>query len=379
MARSIGSIQRYILGLIAVLYSVLSWGQRIEVITDQQSVQYGHITLKNLPQDVISELRSGNFSNKQIGSFFFIRVGSSTYNTLGNYLLTDNDLTFVPRFLPDTKITHSVHFDPVQLSLLIEQEVDMPPLMLSLNFSQIPGKKTSVTQFYPELDTLPTNILRAYLYFNQPMSLQNPYEFIDIRDSNDSLIKEPFVEIPEGLWNKNRTRLTLLFHPGRIKRGVGPNMTHGALFDKNESYIISISNQWKDAFGRSIQPFHKVMFFGPAIRKPIDINNWVVVQPKFQSLTPLVIKVQEKLDHALVQRLLFINIDGITIDGQWEFAHEMIIFTPNEIWSKGHYQLIISPDLEDVCGNTNTSAFDQDGLTNATGQKLVPMVEFTIK
>lgn len=379
MAHSIGSIRKYILALIAVIYSALSWGQRIEVITDQQSVQYGRIILKDLPQNIISELRFGNFSNKQFGSFFFIRVGSSTYNTLGNYQLTDDDLSFMPRFLPDTKITHSVHFDPVQLSLLIEKEIGLQPLMLSLNFPQIQVKITSITQFYPEIDTLPTNILRAYLYFDQSMSLQNPYEFIAIKNSKDSLIKEPFVEIPEGLWNKNRTRLTLLFHPGRIKRGVGPNMTHGALFDKNESYIISISNQWKDAFGRSIQPFHKVMFFGPAIRKPIDIKYWVVVPPKFQSLTPLVIKVPEKLDHALVQRLLFIKINGITINGQWEFAHETIIFTPTQIWSKGHYQLIIGLDLEDVCGNTITSAFDQEGLTNATSQKLVPIVEFTIK
>ena len=59
----------------------------------------------------------------------------------------------------------------------------------------------------------------------------------------------PFVELEQELWNRDQTRLTLLFDPGRIKRGVKPNVDMGPVLLEGHRYTLVIDRDLKDANG----------------------------------------------------------------------------------------------------------------------------------
>ena len=61
--------------------------------------------------------------------------------------------------------------------------------------------------------------------------------------------KYEFVEIQQELWDTNNTRLTVLFDPGRIKRGVLPNEQLGPPIVDGKHYTLLIDRGWQDARG----------------------------------------------------------------------------------------------------------------------------------
>lgn len=67
----------------------------------------------------------------------------------------------------------------------------------------------------------PANVLRFHLQFDRPMTCENALRNLALTDRSGSKIEAPFVDIRDGLWNADQTLLTVLFHPGRIKSGVG--------------------------------------------------------------------------------------------------------------------------------------------------------------
>lgn len=62
----------------------------------------------------------------------------------------------------------------------------------------------------PLTDTVPQNMLRFYLYFSQPMSIDDPYKYLSLLHSDGREVHDAFVEFSQGLWDKDRTRLTVL-------------------------------------------------------------------------------------------------------------------------------------------------------------------------
>ncbi|NIP93248.1 MAG: hypothetical protein GWO24_07240, partial [Akkermansiaceae bacterium] len=86
-----------------------------------------------------------------------------------------------------------------------------------------PGPRTTVTHVAPGADVLPFNLLKFYLHFSAPMTRGRAYQHITLRHHDGQPVADPFLELPEELWNPEMTRLTILLDPGRIKRGLLPN------------------------------------------------------------------------------------------------------------------------------------------------------------
>ena len=61
-----------------------------------------------------------------------------------------------------------------------------------------------------------------------------------------------FVEIEHGLWDPRQTRLTVLLHPGRIKRGVAPGERLGPPLRAGRSYRLVVDASMPDAAGRPL-------------------------------------------------------------------------------------------------------------------------------
>ena len=87
-----------------------------------------------------------------------------------------------------------------------------------------------VLKVYPSANRLPENTLRLYVHFSGVVARGGVYSrFKLVRDDGKAVLR-PFVELDEELWSEDGLRLTLLFDPGRVKRGQTPSgMTEALL------------------------------------------------------------------------------------------------------------------------------------------------------
>lgn len=284
---------------------------------------------------------------------------------VGQHTIEGNQFIFKPRFDPPPGVSYTAVFEVSKAHQLtgrsglqarqatIQKTFDVLPLA-SISGNEIAG-------VYPTADTLPANLLRMYIYFEQPMGLDNPHDHVELTDDSGQVINTPFVEITEGLWNNNRTRLTLFFHPGRVKRGVGPNMTMGTVLQPGKSYQLSFDPDWKDAMGRFIGTTAvKSFFVADAERTMIDSKSWIVRSPKPGTRKALIVDWPKPLDHALAKRMIRVMYRGVEVELNTELLNDekQLQLVPLDIWRLGNYYLVIDPLLEDLAGNTPLHLFD---------------------
>jgi hypothetical protein len=216
---------------------------------------------------------------------------------------------------------------------------------------------------YPSADVLPENLLRFYFYFSTPMKKGEVLKHIQLIDSNGDADTHAFMQFKEELWSPDGKRLTLLFDPGRIKRGVSTNVELGPALLEGDSYQIVISAEWQDVYGQKLSTQQtKTFIVGEAYRNAINIDNWSVNAPKAMSKQALSIQFDRIVDHALVQSVFQIrNDENETIEGNWQISENEVVvnFIPSQKWKRGHYQIWFDSWFEDVAGNNLNSLLDQ--------------------
>ncbi|MBZ0111997.1 MAG: Ig-like domain-containing protein, partial [Thermoanaerobaculia bacterium] len=177
-------------------------------------------------------------------------------------------------------------------------------------------------------------------------------------------LEEPFVDFPEGLWDSARRRLTLLFHPGRIKRGVGPNLQLGPPLIAGHRYRLVVEPLLEDGRGRALATtFELELRVGSAMRQLVQPSDWELMPPRTPT-GPLVVVFPVPMDHAMAHHALSVEqTSGAPIEGQVrvESSGRRWTFEPAQPWSSGEtYYLAINPRFEDAAGNTLLSAFDHE-------------------
>jgi hypothetical protein len=244
---------------------------------------------------------------------------------------------------------------------------------------------TRVAHVYPSTDVLPSNTLKLYIYFSAPMSRGEAWQHIHMLDEKGQPLKYEFVEIQQELWDNTHTRLTVLFDPGRIKRGVLPNEQLGPPIEDGKHYTLLIDHSWQDARGEPLAADARKQFRGgPADRTPPDPKTWRVTSPSAGSSADLVVDFPKPMDFALLQRMLQVSTGGgtvgtvtntganrgvmdtfsgaVTVDKQeteWRF-------TPKQPWKPGEYRILIDTGIEDLSGNHIGQAFDLDKFQTVT-------------
>lgn len=221
---------------------------------------------------------------------------------------------------------------------------------------------TTVSKVAPSLDTLPLNLLKFYLHFSAPMTRGSAYQHIRLLDDQGKRVADPFLELPEELWNPEMTRLTVLLDPGRIKRGLLPNQVVGAVFKKGNNYTLSIDRSWPDATGNLLEgSFTKSFRAGPPDYTQPDPTKWRFQYPSAGTRDPLRITFAKSLDAALATRLLTIRLADARVAGTTSLsAHESVWeFRPAEPWSKAPHLLRIDHRLEDLAGNSIERPFEE--------------------
>ncbi|KZN30608.1 hypothetical protein N480_06510 [Pseudoalteromonas luteoviolacea S2607] len=242
--------------------------------------------------------------------------------------------------------------------------------MLSAQCGDI-RKQVHVSAVYPTADTLPENLLRFYIYFNHAMRTENTHSHIYLTDEYGRRLDGVFLENRFSLWSPDRTRLTLLFDPGRVKTGLVAHNTLGRALEAGKTYNLVIDAGALNLTNCS-QKYTKTFKASQATYSKPTISDWVVNQPLANSKLPLMIDFKSPLDHtSLAFRIRVKNRDGKTLAGSIELAQQekRWVFTPKQPWHpEESYILLIDPILEDIAGNRITGLFDQPDLIESAKQ-----------
>jgi hypothetical protein len=165
--------------------------------------------------------------------------------------------------------------------------------------------------------------------------------------------------MPPELWDRGRRRLTVLLEPGRIKRGLQPNVLAGPPLREGDTVTLVVESGLRDAGGAELVDGARRSYrVGAPIRSRIDPHRWHVRWPESPS-SPLVVRFDRPLDRALALRCLRVmDADGHPVPGlaTLDDAARVWEFTPG--WTVRSIRVDVR--LEDLAGNSVRRVFDRD-------------------
>lgn len=273
---------------------------------------------------------------------------------LGRHAFDGEWLTFTPRFKPASGVALRAEFRPSGQAPVQARFADLP----------VPARapSTRVVSLTPSASVWPENVLKVYVTFSAPMRMGVSWAHIRLLDEAGAAVPAPFVEIDQELWDPQGRRLTVLFDPARIKRGLVDHAAEGLPLVPGRRYTLEVDAAWHDAAGAPMaETFRKSIAVAPAQRDSIDIAAWRVTAPASPT-APLTVDFDRPLDAALALRAISVVRNGAPIAGvaRLEAEETRLIFTPAAPWRPGPYQLAVSPILEDLAGNRPGRPFDID-------------------
>lgn len=291
--------------------------------------------------------------------------GSGKPSVLGEVRLESGALVFAPRFPFVPGLGYRAHF----------RLQGRPELWLTFDVPAPAGEPPRVAGVFPSDEELPANALRLYVHYSQPMEARDAARHVRLIDARGREVALPFVEVEPGLWDPRQTRLTLLFHPGRTKRGVAPGERLGPPLRQGGAYRLRVDAGLRSARGQPLAaPFEKRIRVGPADRVSPRIEDLRVTAPDAPS-APLVVRLPEPLDEALLGRLLWVaDASGARVEGvvAIDSGETRWRFRPARPWAPGAYAVRVHPAVEDRAGNRFDRLFDRDVATTPPPDAVEP-------
>ncbi|MDJ0840315.1 MAG: Ig-like domain-containing protein [Acidobacteriota bacterium] len=301
---------------------------------------------------------------------------------LGTTGVEGNKLVFRPNFPFYPGHDHTALFN----SDLIARwgAVNVQPLTFKIPKPELPSI-ARVVDISPNMETVPSNLLRLYVTFSHTMRRGNAQAAVRLLDENGEPVRAPFLNVKPELWDPESKRLTLLFDPGRIKRGLVPHKQMGPPLLPNRTYTLEIDRSLTDARGAPLAAtFRKTFRTGPTDRKSPNWKAWTPTIPGQDTRNPLHLTFDEPLDQALALRMIQIEdpngnpkpcAKSLSKDGK------TLSFSPDHPWQPGAYRIHIDPAIEDPAGNQLHKLFDVDmqAQDQSEADPEPPVIHFHIK
>jgi hypothetical protein len=228
------------------------------------------------------------------------------------------------------------------------------------------ARTTVVETIDPGCDQVPANLLRFSVTFSEAMEEGTAAGRIHLHDASGAELAGTLLDMPPELWDRDRRRLTVLLEPGRIKRGLQPNVQAGPPLREGEMVSVVIDADIRDATGAELaagaQRSYRV---GAAVRSRVDPARWDVRWPEAVQ-DPLVIRFDRALDRALAQRCIrLMDGHGESVPGHASLDENspVWVFTPADRDGEGldaAWALHVDTRLEDLAGNSVRRVFDRD-------------------
>lgn len=283
---------------------------------------------------------------------FRVHVGDASMPpVMGTYAVDGADVVFKPRFAipPDVACRAIAAAKEFRFAAAVRERKSM----------------THVAQVYPTAPEIPANQLKFYLEFSAPMEKGQAWERIRLLNAEGKVVELAFLEIEQELWDRETKRLTLLFDPGRIKRGVMPRDQVGSALIAGQAYTLQVDRDYRDAEGNPLtQEFRREFRVRVEDREPVEPSKWSFQLPDAGTRAPLRVAFGEPLDAALATRL--IGIDGMSGALTLTANETTLVFTPDTNWESREYKLLVDTVLEDLAGNRVGRPFDVDTFNRIT-------------
>jgi hypothetical protein len=287
---------------------------------------------------------------------------------VGVYSVEGGELVFRPRY-PLSPGMHVRAVFQAPGAQEIESSFDIPA-------APVPAATTRVTQVYPTASVLPANALKLYIYFSAPMRRGDSWTHLRLLRDDGTRVEYPFLELDQELWDRDNRRFTVLFDPGRIKRGLASRAEAGPALEPGRTYTFVVDRAWQDGRGAPLaEEFRKTFRVAPDDRVPPDPRKWRINAPRAGTREPLVLNFPKPLDYALLQHE--IEIPGMSGEISVSQEEKEWRFVPEVPWSRREYRIVIRTTLEDVAGNHINRAFDVDTFDPIT--KSVASESVTLK
>jgi hypothetical protein len=279
----------------------------------------------------------------------------------GGWWVKDNALRFDPQFPLVPGVKYRVFCD---LGAAPRAKLKGNAFSLAVFIPKPPpGPRVSVLHVYPSANRLPENTLRLYVHFSGQVVRGDVYKRFKLVRDDGKQILSPFLELDEELWSADGLRLTLLFDPSRVKRGLVPRETEGPILEEGRRYTLTVEASWADTDGRPLAASYKKSFSVSAPDdEPITPDEWKLTAPRGGS-DALLVRLAKPLDRALLGRMLWVtDASGKPVEGMLTVGggERVVSFAPAKPWVRGNYKLMIDASLEDVCGNRVGEPFEVD-------------------
>jgi hypothetical protein len=264
---------------------------------------------------------------------------------LGSFEALENGVRFRPRFAVDGALDLVVVYDGGVERVLRGVKPQM-------------AATTRVAAIYPSGPEVPANLLKFYLVFDAPMSRGEVWDHLRLLDASGKAVALPFLEIDQELWDPEMKRLTLLFDPGRIKRGVLPREEVGTSLEAGKSYTLAVDKGWRDAAGRPLaEEFRHAFRVTPEERLGIDVKAWEVTASRDE----IRIRFGRPMEHALALRLITVDVPG---EARLEENESVWVYRVRT--ARSEYAITVDHRLEDLAGNRPGRPFDVDVFERVT-------------
>ena len=276
----------------------------------------------------------------------------------GTFTLDGDSVFFAPRF---------PFVAGVEYSLLVDWEGGQtgPEVWTIERPAPAVNPTARVTAIYPTAVEVPVNLLKVYIHFSAPMSEGWAGRTVKVcREDNGKVLEGVFLPPEPELWDPERRRLTMLLDPGRIKRGLAPNLEAGYPLMEGTAVRVEVDPAFRDAAGQPlVAGAERRYVVGQELRSRPEPGRWRVTAPAAGLAEPLVVEFDRPLDQALALRCLLVrDAGGNPIPGRVVVGPEerSWFFHPDSPWDEAGYQLAVDPSLEDLAGNLPGRVFDRD-------------------
>jgi hypothetical protein len=333
----------------------------------QLNTQLNTVDVSGLPRASLDALSRASLTSDDWQALLRVSVagpnggGDRRPAVVGTYKVVDGILRFTPTFPFDEGRQYDVVLDPARFPGASLRTGTIAAVVGRPAVDRSPS--TVVSRVYPSGDVVPANQLRLYIHFSAPMDWRSGYDFVHLLDDRGQEVVDAFLPLDADFWNDDRTRYTVFFDPGRVKRGILPNRQMGRALEAGRRYTLVVKREWRDSHGLPLkEEFRREFSVAPAIERPLAMDEWNVEAPRAGTRAPVSVTFPSPLDHGLLRRALGVARAGTAVAGEAtvDAGESRWQFTPRDPWSAGEHQLVALGFLEDLAGNRIGRAFEVD-------------------
>jgi hypothetical protein len=229
----------------------------------------------------------------------------------------------------------------------------MAVLLLGANLAAADAPVHRISgKVHPSGTSIPENLLRIELQFSAALHGSLDMRRVKLLEADGQEIDGAFLDLP--LWNADGSRAVILLHPGRVKSGVGANVTFGRALHAGSIVTLVVDDP---QLGR---PIHKTWQVVAAQSRSPEPDRWSLRVPAAGGRSSLLVQLNDAVDSSAEGLIAVRAPNGNRLRGTASLLNGETAwrFVPAQPWLPGRYAIVTHPDLEDPAGNRVCARFE---------------------